>query len=103
MRIPPNQSRIIRETVAEMFGPGARVFLFGSRLDEAARGGDIDLFVEIDQRIAIGRRWPVVSRPSCNSPWAINASTSSWSILRPGPSQFMLRQGITEFHCDQAR
>ncbi|TCT20213.1 hypothetical protein EDC35_106140 [Thiobaca trueperi] len=52
MRITPAQSKIIHETVAAMFGPGACVRLFGSRLDEAARGGDIDLFVETNQRIA---------------------------------------------------
>ena len=52
MRITPYQSHIIHETVAAMFGPSARVRLFGSRLDEAARGGDIDLFVEVDQRLA---------------------------------------------------
>ena len=49
MRLTPTQARIIRETVRSMLGPGARVRLFGSRTDDTARGGDIDLFVEVDR------------------------------------------------------
>ena len=52
MRLTPTQARIIRETVRSMLGPGARVRLFGSRTDDTARGGDIDLFVEADQLLA---------------------------------------------------
>jgi predicted nucleotidyltransferase len=43
--------RIIRETAGEMLGPEARVRLFGSRLDDAARGGDIDLQVEMPRPV----------------------------------------------------
>ena len=44
MRISTDTATIIRETAAELFG--APVRLFGSRLDDEARGGDIDLYVE---------------------------------------------------------
>ena len=46
MRISNDIAAIIRDTAAELFG--APVRLFGSRLDDNARGGDIDLYVETD-------------------------------------------------------
>ena len=43
MRLLPQQINIIRQTVAEIAGDDAKVRLFGSRRDDKARGGDIDL------------------------------------------------------------
>ena len=44
MRLSEQEKKIIKSVIAEIFGE-ARVYLFGSRLDESKRGGDIDLFV----------------------------------------------------------
>ncbi|NBC13862.1 MAG: nucleotidyltransferase domain-containing protein [Gammaproteobacteria bacterium] len=52
MRISPEQADTIRDVVRTKLGPGARVRLFGSRVDDAARGGDIDLFIEVDEPLA---------------------------------------------------
>ena len=49
MRLNDQQRAAIRTTVAETFGIDARVWLFGSRVDDAKRGGDIDLLIETDQ------------------------------------------------------
>ena len=46
MRLSDEQKRIIREEVTNAFGPEAEVRLFGSRLDDTRRGGDIDLYIE---------------------------------------------------------
>lgn len=47
MRLSKQYVTIIRETVIQRFGPAAKVSLFGSRVNEGARGGDIDLLVEL--------------------------------------------------------
>lgn len=52
MRLSPAQIDAIRRVVGETFGERARVCLFGSRVDDDQRGGDIDLLVEVDQPLA---------------------------------------------------
>ena len=47
MRLTDVQRAAIREAVRTHFGPDASVFLFGSRVDDTRRGGDIDLLVEL--------------------------------------------------------
>ncbi len=44
MRLTPRQQQIIREAARDVFGTEARVWLFGSRVDDSRRGGDIDLY-----------------------------------------------------------
>ena len=46
MRLTTKQRTAIREEVTRIFGQNARVRLFGSRVDDEARGGDIDLHIE---------------------------------------------------------
>lgn len=48
MRLTDEQRCAIRETITRHFGTDARVRLFGSRVDDSRRGGDIDLLVEIE-------------------------------------------------------
>lgn len=51
MRLTQEEAGIIRRQVGRVFGADARVWLFGSRADDARRGGDIDLYVEYAPRV----------------------------------------------------
>lgn len=44
MRLQPQEVTIIKEAVLSL-DPQARVFLYGSRVDPARKGGDIDLLI----------------------------------------------------------
>ena len=46
MRITPREQQAIAEAACATLAPGSRVSLFGSRVDDARKGGDIDLLVE---------------------------------------------------------
>ncbi len=48
MRLNAGQVRLINEHIHRYFGPGSRVWLFGSRVDDGKRGGDVDLYVEAE-------------------------------------------------------
>jgi len=49
MRLSAEEVRVIRDVVAELAGDGARVRVFGSRVNDDARGGDVDLLVELPE------------------------------------------------------
>jgi predicted nucleotidyltransferase len=48
MRLTPQEIEAIKAAAREVFGPTAVVRVFGSRADDAKRGGDLDLYVEVD-------------------------------------------------------
>ncbi len=66
MRLTPKQIEMIRNTAQLVFGDIARVTLFGSRIDDQTKGGDVDLMVEVpnivDEPALMGAR--VASRVS---------------------------------------
>jgi len=47
MRLTPAQIEMIRNTAQLVFGEIVRITLFGSRVDDHAKGGDVDLMVEV--------------------------------------------------------
>lgn len=47
MRLTDNQIQIIRQLACQLAGGQSKVRVFGSRLDDAAHGGDIDLMLEL--------------------------------------------------------
>lgn len=56
MRLSTDQIQTLKTLAAEEAGLQARLRLFGSQLDDAAKGGDVDLLRELDQ-------------PADNVPW----------------------------------
>jgi hypothetical protein len=56
LRLTSTQIQAIKQATADIFGPEARVWLFGSRVNDSKRGGDIDLYLELPAIEAEQRR-----------------------------------------------
>jgi len=52
MRLTQEQIDTIKQTAHAVLGADARVTLFGSRVDDSKKGGDIDLLFETDQLLS---------------------------------------------------
>jgi predicted nucleotidyltransferase len=52
MRLDKQISDIVKYEVFQLLGSDAVVRLFGSRVDDAARGGDIDLLIDVPAPLA---------------------------------------------------
>ena len=48
MRLTQQQQATIRAVLRRYFGSTSQIRLFGSRADDTAKGGDIDLYIEPD-------------------------------------------------------
>jgi len=51
MRLTAFEKDAIRKVFSEIFGDG-KVYLFGSRVDDTQKGGDIDLYLSPSQKTA---------------------------------------------------
>ena len=52
MRISEQQAQIIVEKIAEVLPNTKHVLLFGSRVDDLLKGGDIDIYIESNDDLA---------------------------------------------------
>lgn len=52
MRLSAVERRAVEDASRETLPVGTRVLLFGSRLDDSRRGGDIDLLVELPELLS---------------------------------------------------
>lgn len=48
VRLENKYIELFVETARQIFGSSAKLYLFGSRVDDSKRGGDIDLYLETD-------------------------------------------------------
>jgi predicted nucleotidyltransferase len=60
MRITENEQQVIRQAITEI-DPNADIYLFGSKADDHARGGDIDLLV-ISRKINLMDKLAVLAK-----------------------------------------
>ena len=51
MRLQPQQIALIKQLTRDIFGAQAMVCWFGSRLDAAGLGGDVDLHIDCSERV----------------------------------------------------
>lgn len=51
MRLAASHIDIIHSTARQLLGANVQITLFGSRVDDERKGGDIDLLVEVPQDI----------------------------------------------------
>lgn len=66
MRLSAVERRAVESASRETLPAGARVLLFGSRVDDSRRGGDIDLLIELPQLLpaddVVARRARFIAR-----------------------------------------
>ncbi len=48
VRLTESQTQTLIKATHQCFGEAAGIWLFGSRVDDSKRGGDIDLYIETD-------------------------------------------------------
>lgn len=51
MRLTPDQIAALRRAIHEVAPEARQTFVFGSRIDDSARGGDVDVLVNFDQPV----------------------------------------------------
>lgn len=61
MRLAQNQTLTIVETARQFAGAEAEVIVFGSRVDDTRKGGDVDLMIEAPERPGIWRQAQLVA------------------------------------------
>jgi uncharacterized protein len=50
MRLKLKDVEFIKQTARDYFGKEAKIYLFGSRVSDHKKGGDIDLYIETNSK-----------------------------------------------------
>jgi len=49
MRLSESEIKIIKSVALEVWGNQTMIYLFGSRTDDSKKGGDIDLYIHLEE------------------------------------------------------
>jgi predicted nucleotidyltransferase len=60
MRLKPNEIAIIKSNILKHIDD-AHIILFGSRVDDTKKGGDIDICVETNQQISLKQQMKILT------------------------------------------
>jgi len=58
MRLKPQQAELLKQKI-QAYLPDAQVYLFGSRVEDAQKGGDIDILVLADRTLSFQEKFVV--------------------------------------------
>jgi len=58
MRLTPQQAELLKHKI-QAYLPESQVYLFGSRVDDAQKGGDIDILVLADRPLSFQEKFAV--------------------------------------------
>jgi len=65
LRITENERNIIKNTIKEKIN-NSEIYLFGSRIDDNKKGGDIDLLVVTDEKVSLETKLEILARLEIN-------------------------------------
>ncbi|WP_242470201.1 hypothetical protein [Thiococcus pfennigii] len=102
MRLTKDQIAAILDVTTSITGRDAAVLLFGSRLDDAARGGDVELVIETNAGLSVLQRAELKTRLEArrgcrwtSSPWRVGRRSGRSSPSRdPAPCASRLPREI---------
>jgi predicted nucleotidyltransferase len=60
LRVSKSEIEIIKTSILKIL-PNSKIYLFGSRVDDNKRGGDIDIFVEADRDSSLKERIDILT------------------------------------------
>jgi len=62
MRLEHQHAVAIKQILTDVLGQDTKVWLFGSRIDDDKRGGDVDLYVETQQPCSLPIKLQLMSK-----------------------------------------
>lgn len=92
MRLTQEQVQWITQTVISLTGEGAEVYLFGSRLNDKAKGGDVDLFIETDTTLTLLQRAQIKIELETKLELSVDIVSQTRNTA-PTPFQVIARRG----------